>query len=275
MEPLSGSSSAMSSSIYICFGLVLVLQAVCCTVTSSLWPLYLADVFDWTTREYSIVLLISSFACTAGVSAVPFLERFVSSLRNVSRVSTCPFSCLFVTHPFAPLHTMLTLSRRMSSVMLAMTCCAIGAGAALFAFSPKAPDMAAIGANVVLTVVLLTVLAVVEPTAKGYISRHTSLKRQATSFGGMAMTTGIGEMVGSYTGTHLYTLSAQDQMPVASFGIQGAAVPFAFVAVCLVTMFLLLLWPLSRFGGSPSQNKQPPHAILEKLIPRRLEDKTA
>lgn len=56
-------------------GAILALQAVCTSVTSTLWPLFISDVFQWTTREYSIVLVASSCLCTVGVAAVPKLER--------------------------------------------------------------------------------------------------------------------------------------------------------------------------------------------------------
>ena len=146
-------------------GALIALRGAVAAAGATLWPLYVADAFGWSAREFAALIVASSLAATGAVAAAPSLER---------------------SHG----------ARRVASVASAAA-----ALASLGGFRPNAPPLL----HAIFGTLFIAFVAMLEPLLKSLASDGTAKKTIAASFGVMATLDGVGAMVGSLGGAWLYS----------------------------------------------------------------------
>lgn len=197
------------------------LQSLCLTFANTLWPLYLTDAFGWGPRGYAPLVFVSSVFSAAAITLAPVLGRALGQLR-----------VLMMTY-------------------------ALGAGVAVITFA-QSDGVVGIWFHCISFILLLTVLALLEPVLKANASVSMPERVQGVSFGVLTSIAGIGVMVGSPLATYLYNQSERPQTDGTQATSPGS-LPMWVVAGFLVTSGVLLLAGVTLGGVSPTSEK-PPHS---------------
>jgi hypothetical protein len=197
---------------------LLVLQSLCVTFATTLWPLYLQDTFGWGSRGYAPLVFLSSVFSAAAITLAPVLGRALGQLR-----------VLVITY-------------------------ILGAGAAAVTFSTSDTTLG-VWTHSVSFILLLTVLALLEPVLKANASTSMPESVQGISFGVLTSITGIGVMVGSPLATYLYNLSEAAAIAKGGEGSSPGALPMWVAGGFLVCSAVLLLAGVVVGGVSSSSDK--------------------
>ena len=158
-------SSPGKSSRQTLLAVLIALRGCVAACGATLWPLFVADAFDWSAREYAALVVVSSLSATAAVAVAPALERAYGGS------------------------------------VVASAAALVGALAAATGFHANAPTTFHIAAATLFT----ACVALLEPLLKSLRATAVARKTIAASFGVMATLDGVGAMVGSLGGAALYS----------------------------------------------------------------------
>ena len=164
-------------------GAIIALRGAVAAAGATLWPLYVADAFGWSAREFASLVVASSLAATGAVAAAPSLERSYGARRVASAAS------------------------------------AAAALASLGGFHKSAPPLL----HALAATLFTAAVAMLDPLLKSLASDGTAKKTIAASFGMLATLDGVGSMVGSLGGAWLYSAAGLSAPFFASAALLGSS----------------------------------------------------
>lgn len=170
------------------------------TISSILWPLYLHDVKNWGSQQYSYLIFTRSLLSVFVIAFVPSVE-----------IALGKFATIFSLALWGAVATI------------------------AFYFHTLDGDVST-ALHIVVALSFYSVISAVETSLKSLASLNTPPALVASAFGVLALLGGLGNILGNLTGTYLYTIAkTSDTIPTF---LNGARLPFLFVSLLLVSSII-------------------------------------